>query len=67
VASTRSTGFDWKTFAAMWDGYSGKIDHLALMADLDGDWLEGRLRDESTGPGASCVILLTRVGVRPDV
>ncbi len=51
VASTRSTGFDWKGFWAMWDGFDGKIDYLALMAsdanhDITGDWLERYLRDE---------------------
>jgi hypothetical protein len=51
VASTRSKGFDWKGFWAMWDGFPGKIDFLALMAsdantEISGDWLEQYLRDE---------------------
>jgi hypothetical protein len=51
VASTRSTGFDWKTFWAMWDGFDGKIDYLGMMAsdanhEISGDWVEQYLRDE---------------------
>jgi hypothetical protein len=52
VASPRATGFDWRAFRALWDGFEGgKLDYLAMMAsdanfEITGDWLESWLRAE---------------------
>jgi xanthine/CO dehydrogenase XdhC/CoxF family maturation factor len=52
VASTRTKGFDWRAFWAMWEGFEGdKLAYLAMMAsdadhELTGDWLEAWLRAE---------------------
>jgi hypothetical protein len=64
VASTRTTGFDWPKFWAEWDGWGGKIDFLAEMADVDGDWLEQYLRDEIERRRSSSVVALSTTGPR---